>query len=367
MMFRALIFALLFAAPATAQDRAAELANSASQALAEASGELEAAETAKDRIAALTNTVSAYEDGLTALRAGLRQISLEERALSLDLNAQQSKVSELLAVLQSIERAQRSTGALHPDGVLPAIRAGILSAEMVPALNARASALTGELEEAVALIALRRASEAQLKKGLDDILEARLALSQAISERTDLPEPVATDPAVISALINGSETLSAFADSLSGESPWVDPGQEQWPLPLRGRIVRFFDEPDENGIKRPGWVLAAESAALVTSPTSATVRFTGQLETEGGVIILEPREGEMLILAGVNEVFVRRGQVVKAGDALALMGGNTPAAQEILIETAEGSGLSSAETLYIEVRHDRKAIDPGTRFDPDAR
>ncbi|MDD9979485.1 MAG: M23 family metallopeptidase, partial [Boseongicola sp.] len=105
----------------------------------------------------------------------------------------------------------------------------------------------------------------------------------------------------------------------------------------------------------------------VTSPTSATVRFTGQLETEGGVIILEPREGEMLILAGVNEVFVRRGQVVKAGDALALMGGNTPAAQEILIETAEGSGLSSAETLYIEVRHDRKAIDPGTRFDPDAR
>lgn len=362
------VFAFLWylTGSAFAESDASLMAKGAAQSLVDAATQLEAAESANDRVGALSSTIRAYEAGLATLREGLRQAELEERALRLDLQGREDELVTLLVALQKIERDRDVAGLLHPGGPLPALRAGMLTSDLVPEMNARAKALAAELADLGNLIAVRNAGRNQLVEGLDGIRDARLALTQAVSDRSDLPPSVATDDAAMQALLNSAETLSAFADGLTEESPWKTLADETWMLPVRGRIVRGFNEADASGDARPGWVVATEPQALVVAPSSGTIRFTGQIDAYGIVVILEPRLGELLILAGLNETFVVRSQVVEKGHPLGLMGGEIADSQENLIKTAVTSGQSSRETLYIELRQDREAFDPASRFDPDA-
>ncbi|MGI9391453.1 MAG: murein hydrolase activator EnvC family protein, partial [Boseongicola sp.] len=360
MMFRALILAICFwPAVVLAEDDAAAMARMASEQLEEASKSLSAAETARDRISALTKTVRAYEAGLSAMRESLRHAALEERAKRASLQGKEEELARILAAIQNIERT-RGNGAslLHPEGPLPAIRAGMLAGDLVPALNERAQTLAGEVEEVAAIVALQRAGEAQLERGLESIRNARLALTDAVSQRASLPDSVTTDDAAMNALINSAETLSAFADNLVTESPWKGTVDERWAMPVLGRVLRKYDEADAAGVRRPGWLIATRPGAVIVSPSDATVRFAGAMPDFDVVAILEPRAGELLILAGAGALFVQRGQIVSKGALIGFMGGEPDATQDKLIETSVGSGQREPETLYIELRQGKDAIDP---------
>ena len=353
---------LAFTPAAHAQESPADIAREASDFLNQAALSLSQADGARNRIAALTETVRAYERGLAAMREGLRRAALEERALAQTLEGRDAELMQLLAALQSIERSGGAAQILHPDGALPAIRTGMLASELVPALNARAQALASDLTVIQDIVALQEAGQAQLETGLSGIRDARLALAQAVSNRTDLPETAATDDAIMEALINSSETLAAFADNFVSEPDTQSAPEGPWPLPVLGQPLRAFNEADAAGVRRPGWVIATDAGALLTTPVAATVRFAGTLPEFGTVVILEPEAGEMLILAGAGEVFATRGQILSPGAPIGLMGGILAHAQEKLIETEQGSGQQGRETLYIELRQGREPVDPALRF-----
>ncbi len=342
---------------------AANLARDAAQHLDQAAKALVEADGARDRILALTETVRGYEKGLAALRESLRLAVLEERAMREDFSIKAEELSRLLATIQAIERSGTEASLLHPEGPLPAIRAGMLTADLVPALAVRAEALSEELADLTAVVSLQTSAKAQLELGLSGIRAARLELAQAISNRTGLPEPVATDEAALQALVNSAETLSGFAASLMSEEARNAPPLEGWQLPVIGNRLRGFDEPDADGIARPGWTIAAEPGALVTAPVSGTVRFTGSLLDQGTVVILEPRAGELLILAGLGEALATRGEIVSKGAPLGQMRGPDAVEQQNLNETARDGGQRRSETLYIEVRQGGDAVDPRSRFD----
>lgn len=352
----------ILAQAATAEDAPGALAREAAEYLSQAAIALSEADGSRDRIAALTTTVRAYEQGLQAMREGLRRAALEERALRDRLSGKDAELMQLLATLQSIERSGGATQSLHPDGPLPAIRTGMLASAFVPALNERAAGVAAELQTVQDLVAVQRAGQSQLEEGLAAIRDARLALAEAVSNRTDLPPRVATDDAAMEALINSSETLAAFADTFATESPWTTAIVESWRLPVMGTILRGFNEADAAGVRRPGWVLATGEGALVTTPAEATVRFAGEMPDRGTVLILEPRAGELLVLAGLGQSYVRRGQILRAGEPIGFMGGDFAAEQEKLIETEQGGGQPQRETLYIELRQGREAVDPASRF-----
>lgn len=358
----ALCLVLTLANPALAQQSPGDIAREASDYLAQAALALSEADSARNRIAALTTTVRAYERGLEAMREGLRRAALEERVLRERLGGRDAELMSLLATLQSIERSGGAVQTLHPDGPLPAIRTGMLASAFVPALNERAQSLASELQDVSAIVAVQQAGAKQLEQGLDGIREARLALAEAIAKRTDLPDRVSTDDAAMQAIINSSETLGAFADTFARDDPLSSPTDKVWDLPVIGTRVRDFDEADAAGIRRPGWIVATETNAIVTTPTEATVRFAGELPEQGHVVILEPRLGELLILAGIGETFVRRNQILSAGDPIGLMSGKTDAEQQNLIETEVSGGQRRPETLYIELRQGREAVDPAARF-----
>lgn len=372
-MIRALALALAFALPAAAQDTDTVLtARRAAQALARAAVALDEAEGARDRVAALTATVRAYEEGLTALRDGLRRASIREEAIRLRFEAKRADVAALTGALTAIERTPEPLLTLHPSGPLGAVRSGLLMADLTPALQAEAEVLRAELEELSLLRSLQEGAAAQLAQGLEEAQTARLALSQAISERTALPRRFADDPEALAALIAGADTLESFAAGLTavpleGADPAGRPfaeGRGSLPLPVQGVPLRAFGEADAAGVSRPGLVLATRPLALVTAPAPATVRYAGPLLDYGNVIVLEPAAGYLLVLAGLGELYVARDEVVAADAPLGLMGGGLAGTGDPANGTVQGGGAGRTETLYMELREGGAPVDPEPWFAP---
>ncbi|EYD73100.1 murein hydrolase activator EnvC family protein [Limimaricola hongkongensis] len=361
----------LIAAPAAAQDTASA-ARMAAARLAEASAQLDAAEAARDRVAALTETVRAYEAGLAALRDGLRRAAIRERAIAVELDAKRDEIAALLGALQSMSRAPAPLLLLHPAGPLGTARAGLVASEITPALQSQAAALRADLQEAADLAILQQGAIATLEEGLAGAQSARSALSEAISERSDLPMRFTENPVATALLIASTDTLDAFASGLAqtvdaeltGSAPDATDRKGEIPLPVQGQVLRGFGAADAAGVTRPGLVIATAPRSLVTAPVAATLRFRGELLDYGNVAILEPAAGVLVILAGLAEVYGRTGEILPAGAALGLMGGDPPEAHEILTETAQGGGAPRPETLYLEVREGDAPVDPGTWFAP---
>lgn len=336
----------------------AQVALEAADLLAAAAVQLDQAEKKSDRIGALTETVRAYETGLAAMREGLRQASLQERALSDRLGAEDRDLGQLLALLQTVSRRTGTEALVHPGNASDTIRAGALTASLVPALQESASGLASELDGLKNLIAVQVAGAASLEAGLEDVRRARAELADAISNRTDLPPRLATDEAAIEALINSAETLAGFADSLIPDGAETDLSNRGWELPVKGRLLRRFNEADAAGVRRPGLVIATESEALVTAPLDATVRFSGKVPGQGMVAILEPKAGALVILAGMETSFVRLGEIVSVSAPIGLMGGTQTSEQKKLNESLHESSQLGQETLYMEVRQGRAPVDP---------
>ncbi|VDC23769.1 Peptidase family M23 [Pseudogemmobacter humi] len=333
----------------------------ASEQLREAVAALEAATSGRAQVAALTQTVRAYEEGLAALREALRQAELRETALKLRFNAKRDRVGQLVAVLAKMEQSQGPLLLLHPSGPLGTARSGMMLAEVTPAIQAEADALKAELQELADLRALQISAGRHLTEGLGAAQTARTALSKAISDRTDLPRRFTEDPEVLRDLLQSADTLDSFAAGLIESSsdsasprPFVSTMGEL-PLPVIGTLIRRPDEADAAGVRRPGMTLATRPRALISAPWPGTIRYLGPLLDYGNVIILEPGDGYLLVLGGLGTVYGEVGEVVAAGAPLGLMGGDDGAAQG-------GAGASDTETLYLELRLGAAPVDPTEWF-----
>lgn len=367
-MIRASLLSACLCLPGAALAQgAAEAARAAASDLTGAIVAMEAASSARDRVAALTRTIRAYEAGLAALRDGLRQAKVREASLLLQFEAQRDRVAQLLAVLGQMEATPAPLLLLHPSGPLGTVRSGMMLSDVTPALQAEVTRLQGELAELRDLRAVQDGAMATLASGLGAAQEARTALSQAISDRTTLPRRFTEDPQALAQLLQGADTLDAFAAGLvplpdASAGPDFVSSKGSLPLPALGTVLTRPGEADAMGRRRPGLTLATRAQALVTAPWPGTIRYLGPLLDYGNVIILEPGNGYLLVLAGLGTVYGTVGEVVGAGAALGLMGRTRATEAEFLAAPQEVSGARETETLYMEIRQGTEPVDPAPWF-----
>ena len=364
-----LILLLMLALPAWGQSNAAGDARVASANLATAIKALNRATQAHDQVLALTRTIQAYEAGLGAMRDGLRNVTIRERALQGQFDAKRERIAQLLGVMMAMQSTPGPMLLLHPSGPLGTARSGMILADITPALQAEAQTLRAGLEEVALLRQLQQGAADTLGQGLRAVQQARTTLSQAIAERTDLPRRMAESPEDLKTLLASVDTLDSFADLLSDtqiapENPLQDfaAARGTLPLPVLGTLVRAYNDPDAAGIARPGLLLATRPRALVTTPWAATLRYRGPLLDYGNVMILEPATGYLLVLAGLDLVYGNVGDVLPQGTPVGLMGGTDAAAAEFLTAAQEGGGEERTETLYMELRLGANPIDPTDWF-----
>ncbi|WP_168193219.1 peptidoglycan DD-metalloendopeptidase family protein [Rhodophyticola sp. CCM32] len=351
--------------PALTAQNAARMLDAAATSLVEADG-------ARDRVEALTETVRAYEEGLLALREGIRRAALREQTILVVFEAERDRLARLLAVLQTIERAPAPLLMLHPSGPLGTARSGMIVSDVSPAIAGEAARLQGQLEEISLMRTLQDNALAQLRDGLNGAQEARAQLSQAIADRRVLPERFELNTDAMLQLMESVDSLDSFAESLREQPAGTDlsgfdlpqfaEARGALPLPVLGRVLHGFNEQDAAGIARPGLVLATQPQAIVTAPWPATVRYAGPLLDYGTVVIIEPDGDYLLVLAGLADVFVRAGEVLPPQGPIGLMGGAPEASESVIITNAQGGGGDLSETLYIELREANVPVDPNVWF-----
>ncbi len=364
-----LCLALPLASPAQEQGTA-EAAAEAARRIRDAAAMLGQAEGSKDRLAALTDTVRAYENGLTLMRDTLRRVAVEKARIQAELDADREGMARLLGVLQSIGQAPEPVLMLHPSGPLDTVRAGMILADVTPALQAEAEELRARVRLLSEIETTQGEAADTLRQGLADVQEARAALAAAAADRTELPRAYTEDPVATALLMASAESLETFAEGLGQTvdqeiaTPPDEPTPRKGVLALRseGTIRRRPGEADAVGVARPGIVVATEPRALVTVPVTSTLRFRGPLLDYGTVAILEPAPGTLFIFAGLGQVFGNAGEILPEGTALGLMGGETPDADAILTEAPVTGDAAPAESLYLEVRDAGEPVDPGTWF-----
>lgn len=363
-----------------AQNSAAAAAQQATHELQDAITALAAAESARDRVAALSRTIVAYEEGLAALRDGLRRAAIRETTIRRKFDARSAELSRLLGVLAAVERTEGPLLLLHPSGPLGTARSGMMLAEVTPALAAEAAEIRADLEEIAMIRALQESAAHTLESGLGQVQDARVALSQAIADRRDLPQRVTDDPEALRQLRDAADTLDSFARGLAGivlpgePSPGThgiagdltgieafEAARGSLTLPVQGTLLRSAGEADAAGLRRPGLLLATRPRALVTAPWAATIRYRGPLLDYGNVMVLEPAEDYLMVIAGLDIVYGDVGEVVPEGTPLGLMGGQEPGAEEFLVLSRQGGG-DRTETLYLELRQGADPVDPAAWF-----
>lgn len=353
------------AAVAEAQDAAAQLRAAVSK--------LADALTADDQVVALTAVIRGYEQGLAALREGLRQASAREAELRARFESQRVQLASVLGAMTALQRSPETTMLLHPAGALANARSGMVLADVTPGLRAEAERLQDDLREIATVRELQAGAAQMLGAGLASVQEARRLLASAVTDRSSLPIRFAEAPAELQKLRDAAQSLDEFAAGVAKVQMDVGPPMEDFegakgslPLPAVGTILRLYGQPDAAGVKRPGWVIATPPAALVTTPWPATIRYRGPLLDYGNVMIVEPARGYLLVFAGMSQVFGEVGDVLQAGDPLGLMGGTEASAQEFgaqfVADAAIGGNAGQTESLYLELRKGQETLDPAEWF-----
>jgi len=352
---------------------AAEEAARAADMLRDATGQLDEALSKDDQVASLTQMIRAYEQGLGALRDGLRRAGIREQEIRAEFDARRERLGRVVGVMTAMQRSPETMLLLHPAGPEASARAGMILSAVAPGLQTEAEEMRQQLDEIRTVRTLQLNAANTLAQGLGQVQEARRLLASAVTDRSDLPVRFGEDPEELVSLVQSADTLDAFASGIVGMeqdvgAPMADfeGAQGSLPLPVLGTVLRRYNEADAAGVERPGLVITTGPAALVTTPWAATIRYRGPLLDYGNVMIVEPARGYLMVFAGLAQVFGETGDVLAAGDPGGLMGGTEPSAQEFGAEfvanAALGSDGAQSETLYVELRKSKETLDPAEWF-----
>ena len=336
------------------------------EALDLATTNLKNAKNTKKRIKSLSQAIQSYEETLAILRISVRDLTLQQSQVQNVLDHNENEIMELLGVLSTIQKAPIAGQMLHPSGPLATARSGMIISDIVPILSKNVDQLRDQL------IVLKQLSETQFKAqsslqtGLLELQKAHSTLGRAIANQKDLPKRFTADPEKLKILLKASSDLETFAASVQSIAlnetsislPSVRDRKGNLNLPVRGKVLRKFNEADASGIKRTGTILATDPRAIVISPTTATIRYLGPLLDFGNVAILEPQNGLLFVFAGMDTVYGEIGQVIPALSPIGLMPGQASEGDKIFKTQANIYSGKLSETLYVEVRSGAETENP---------
>ncbi|MFC0282132.1 murein hydrolase activator EnvC family protein [Camelimonas abortus] len=349
-----------------------------------------------------TSKVQATEERIAELESRLATLNDSADAIRRSFESRQDVIAEVLAALQRMGRKPPPAVLSSPDDMLAAVRTSMLLGAVVPELRNETRALATDLAELARLGDAIKADRQRLFAEMETIVEERrrlMALIEARQARLAGAERETSEQAARAAelakqaddlksliarleselatarrnteaarkaeaeLKNAKEQLAALAfrdpARLEPKIAFAD-ARGQLPLPVGGREIVSFGQPDATGAKSQGITIATQPGAIVSAPADGWVSFAGPFRSFGQLLIINAGGGYYVLLAGMERINVSLGQFVLAGEPVAVMGsgadsgsGGGPAA------TARGRADAPAgPALYVEFRKDGGAIDP---------
>lgn len=357
----------------------------------------------------------------TALKAELTSISKELIAAAKRVQDQEVSVAELEGELSRLERVAREketqlrdrqrqfsgvmmalsriarfpTEALIAQPIPPedTVRSAILLRAAVPAIEQRADALKGELDE-LASARLKVDDQRQVLQGAAEILreeelrietirkqkaalraeaisKSRAARSQAralgkqaknlrdlvgklnqarlkaekkaaAEAREKARSALHVKPKTVPGAGAGPATVESAADLAAlGRIGSISKARGRLPFPAVGRLTGLYGQALEGGLTSKGLSIETRAQARIIAPFDGKVVFSGPFRGYGELLIIDHGEGYHSLLAGLGRIDAAIGQPVLAGEPVAVM-----------------SDDGKQPVLYVEFRRDNQPINP---------
>ncbi len=317
----------------------------------------------RKRSVALARNIRSREARLDRLERQIKVAQARENQLVRGYAARQEQLARVLVILQRIQVHPPLLLAMNTKDPNSAVRAAIVIQRLTPHLRREASRLSREqrslagirqrlradrrlaikrrrrldqerkeigglLKRQLRLLRLTAGEQASLRNKIGDLrrrarnmqqLLARLEISRRRSAKTWNRTAAATRP-------------NALRDFKKGVAT----------LPVAGRIVRRFGEPDKQAERSKGIVIRARRNATVIAPYDGQIQFAGRFRNFGRILIIRHGGGYHSVLLGLNRIDVVAKQWVLAGEPVGVV----------------GEFQASGPELYYEIRESGRPVDP---------
>jgi len=296
--------------------------------------------------------------------------------------------------LQRLEQNPPPALVVAPGDVLKALRGAMMFGAVIPEVRAETDALRqalahveelrdalaaekGKSEEALAALDKTRADMRGLldeKRKLSEAHTADLvrerARAKALTEKAkslkDLVSELEKSKAEEAARMAAEEQARLEAETAAvAEAERQRLAAQERPLlvfsmargkldyPAQGKILRNFGDDNGLGGSMEGLLLETPQQSQVLSPVDGKIEFAGTFWSYDQVVIIDPGEGYLVLLAGMAEITAHPGQSIRAGEPIGRMG-DRPAAMALAGDLTQ----LQAPVLYVEFRKKNRSFDP---------
>jgi septal ring factor EnvC (AmiA/AmiB activator) len=346
--------------------------------------------------AALIETTAKVQDaerGAAAAADSLSSLNASAEELSRSLERRRGVIADVLAALQRMGSNPPPAVLVKPNDMSEAVRAATVMGSLIPELKSEIEAARRDLDELAktresiarerdeltekgkalaadkmrlaALIDARQQSLASAQDALGSQQQRAAELAKKATSLKDLISRLDSETAARKAAAHATEVAAAAeiearaqavrgADTarLKPEIAFAD-AKGRVPLPAAGAILKTFGSPDDLGGIERGVSLVTPAGATVSAPADGAVLFAGAYRSYGQLLIIDAGGGYYVLLAGMDRINVESGEFVLAGEPVGVMGDGSAR-----MATAAAVG-AARPVLYIELRKDGTAIDPG--------
>ena len=348
--------------------------------------------------AALIETTAKVQDaerGAAAATDKLASLNATAGELSRSLERRRSVIADVLAALQRMGSNPPPAILVKPDDMSEAVRAATVLGSVIPELKSEIEAARHDLDalaktresiarerdeltekgralavdkmRLAALVDARQQSLASAQDALGSQHERAAELAGRATSLKDLIARLDSENAARKAAADAAHAADAAtaaeievrAQAAGGDTARLKPeiafadAKGQVPLPVAGAILKTFGSADDLGGIERGVSLATPAGATVSAPADGAVLFAGAYRSYGQLLIIDAGGGYYLLLAGMDRINVESGEFVLAGEPVGVMGDGSA---RMATAAAVGAGRP---VLYIELRKDGTAIDPG--------
>jgi murein hydrolase activator len=349
--------------------------------------------------AALIETTAKVQDAeRAAAAAGDKLASLNAAAdeLSRSLERRRAAIADVLAALQRMGSNPPPAILVKPNDMSEAVRAATVMGAVIPELKSQTESVRNDLDalartrdsiaterdelaqrgqalavdkmRLAALIDARQQSLASAENALGSQQQRTADLGKQATSLKDLIARLDGENAARKAAAAAAHATEAAAaaeiEARARAARGADPARlkpeiafgdarGQVPLPVAGSILKTFGSSDGLGGTEHGLSLATPGRATVSAPADGAVLFAGPYRTYGELLIMDAGGGYYVLLAGMDRINVESGEFVLAGEPIGVMGDGS-------VRMAAAAAVGAARpVLYIELRKDGTAIDPG--------
>jgi septal ring factor EnvC (AmiA/AmiB activator) len=197
-----------------------------------------------------------------------------------------------------------------------------------------------ELKLALALIGEAREAIVQERRGINTLLARHSAFRQArLAVALDAEHRARR-------LARQARTLRELAERVqpARSGSLAVPPLEKLRAPAPGTLIRTYGDRISGGRAATGLTYRTQSGAQVVAPASGAIRYAGLFRSYGQILILALDNDYLLVLAGMESVGARAGELVAAGQPVGRM------------------AAKPAPELYVEVRRNGRPINPTGRL-----